>query len=371
MKKNAQQHARSSVSKTGVLNVNKLHTYKFNDDLFKRVTVVPNGKNHGLVLFVDWSSSMVGTLMPTVKQVLNLVWFCKKVNIPFEVYGFSDAVHLDNAPDYVGACNYSDGDIVINSVHLLNFLSSRIKTNAFNDACLDLYALAHSVEYQYFGTPYNLQLSSTPLNDAIILAHDIVPKFQKSNGLEVVNTIFLTDGESNGLDYVKDGSTPSGIKQFRYSYSSWSRRTADKSFITDTVTKINYEITSRIDVTNHLLRSLHDRLGINVIGFFIVDRNPKNAIIDNILGDRYQYNHNELTKLSKQFNREKSLVVDNHKGYNEFYMIKGGKSLDTDNDGLEVADDVSKRVLTTAFKKHSKSKTVNKVILSRFIKMIA
>jgi hypothetical protein len=44
--------------------------------------------------------------------------------------------------------------------------------------------------------------------------------------------------------------------------------------------------------------------------------------------------------------------------------------LDTESD-LEVADDASKRVLTTAFKKHSKSKTVNKVILSRFIKLIA
>ena len=53
LKKNASQHARASIAKTGVLNVDKLHTYKFNDDLFKRVTIVPDGKNHGLVLFVD------------------------------------------------------------------------------------------------------------------------------------------------------------------------------------------------------------------------------------------------------------------------------------------------------------------------------
>ena len=82
LKKNAQQHARASVSKTGVLNVDKLHTYKFNDDLFKRVTIVPDGKNHGLILFVDWSSSIIGSTLPIAKQVLNLVWFCKKVNIP-------------------------------------------------------------------------------------------------------------------------------------------------------------------------------------------------------------------------------------------------------------------------------------------------
>ena len=125
-------------------------------------------------------------------------------------------------------------------------------------------------------------------------------------------------------------------------------------------------------MTNVLLRSLHDRLGINVVGFFVTSSgNGKNAIVANCLGNnRYYYDRDKLKELAKQFNREGSLVVEDHDGYNEFYLIKGGKALDTDSD-LEVAEDASKRVLTTAFKKHSKSKTVNKVILSRFIKLIA
>lgn len=370
LKKNAQQHARASVAKTGVLNVDKLHTYKFNDDLFKRVTIVPDGKNHGLVLFVDWSSSIIGSTLPIAKQVLNLVWFCKKVNIPFEVYAFTDNVNLSNDDrDYVGACKYDDGDITVSKVHLLNFLSSRIKTNAFNNACKDYYTVAYQADNGgYWSLPENLVLSSTPLNDTILLAHDIIPKFQASNNLEVVNAVFLTDGESNGLDYVVDRSLPSGIKSFR---SGGYYGSTESSYITDTKTKINYNIEKRSDVTNILLRSLHDRLGINVIGFFITGGgNGKNAIVDNCLGGRWGYDHNELKRLSKEFNRNGSLVVEKHDGYNEFYLIKGGKALDTESD-LEVADDVSKRVLTTAFKKHSKSKTLNKVILSRFIKLIA
>ena len=370
LKKNAQQHARASVAKTGVLNVDKLHTYKFNDDLFKRVTIVPDGKNHGLVLFVDWSSSIIGSTLPIAKQVLNLVWFCKKVNIPFEVYAFTDNVNLsDDDRDYVGACDYDDGDITVSKVHLLNFLSSRIKTNAFNNACKDYYTVAYQVDNGgYWSLPDNLVLSSTPLNDTILLAHDILPKFQASNNLEIVNAVFLTDGESNGLDYVVDRSLPSGLKGFRT--GGWYGST-ENSFITDTKTKINYQVKSRSGVTNILLRSLHDRLGINVIGFFITGGgNGKNAIVDNCLGGRWGYDHNELKKLTKQFNKDGSLVVENHDGYNEFYLIKGGKALDTESD-LEVAEDASKRVLTTAFKKHSKSKTVNKVILSRFIKLIA
>jgi hypothetical protein len=372
LKKNAQQHARSSVAKTGVLNVDKLHTYKFSDDLFKRVTVVPDGKNHGLVLFVDWSSSIIGSTLPIAKQVLNLAWFCKKVNIPFEVYAFTDGVNISNDErDYVGACKYDDGDITVSKVHLLNFLSSRIKTNAFNQACLDYYTVAYQADNGgYWSLPDNLTLSSTPLNDSILLAHDIIPKFKASNNLEVVNAIFLTDGASNGLDYVVDRSQPSGIKGFRAG-SYYGFGSTERSYITDTKTKINYNIEKRSDVTNILLRSLHDRLGINVIGFFVTaGGNGKNAIIDNCLGGRWGYDHNELKRLSKEFNRDGSLVVEDHEGYNEFYLIKGGKALDTESD-LEVADDASKRVLTTAFKKHSKSKTVNKVILSRFIKLIA
>ena len=58
MKKSADEYRRAATSKTGVLDTNKLHTYKYNDDIFKKVTVIPEGKNHGLVMYLDWSGSM-------------------------------------------------------------------------------------------------------------------------------------------------------------------------------------------------------------------------------------------------------------------------------------------------------------------------
>ena len=42
MKKSADAYKRASISKTGVINVNKLHSYKFNDDIFKKMTVIPD-----------------------------------------------------------------------------------------------------------------------------------------------------------------------------------------------------------------------------------------------------------------------------------------------------------------------------------------
>jgi hypothetical protein len=89
-RKAADSYARASTSRTGVLDTARLHSYKFNEDLFKKVTVIPDGKNHGLVFILDWSGSMSHVMLDTCKQLFNLVWFCKKVSIPFEVYAFTN-----------------------------------------------------------------------------------------------------------------------------------------------------------------------------------------------------------------------------------------------------------------------------------------
>ena len=88
-KKSASAYARATTSRTGVLDTSRLHTYKYSEDLFKKVTVLPEGKNHGLVFILDWSGSMSNIMLDTVKQLYNLIWFCKKVQIPFEVYAFT------------------------------------------------------------------------------------------------------------------------------------------------------------------------------------------------------------------------------------------------------------------------------------------
>ena len=82
-KKSADAYARRATSRTGVLDTKSLHTYKYNDDLFKKVTVLPDGKNHGMIFVLDWSGSMGDVILDTVKQLMNLTWFCKKVQIPF------------------------------------------------------------------------------------------------------------------------------------------------------------------------------------------------------------------------------------------------------------------------------------------------
>ena len=84
MKKSAGAYARATTSRTGILDTSKLHTYKYNEDLFKKVSILPDGKNHGLIFVLDWSGSMSREMLDTIKQLYNLIWFCNKVQIPLK-----------------------------------------------------------------------------------------------------------------------------------------------------------------------------------------------------------------------------------------------------------------------------------------------
>ena len=55
----------------------------------------------------------------------------------------------------------------------------------------------------YYRYPDALVLSGTPLNEAVVCLHQLLPKFQKENNVEKVQCIILTDGEANALPYHK------------------------------------------------------------------------------------------------------------------------------------------------------------------------
>ena len=78
MKKAATAYKRSTTHKTGTIDPLKLHSYKFNDDIFKRLSVSPDAKNHGMMMLLDWSGSMCDTIFKTVQQTIQLVYFCQK-----------------------------------------------------------------------------------------------------------------------------------------------------------------------------------------------------------------------------------------------------------------------------------------------------
>jgi hypothetical protein len=53
--------------------------------------LTPKGKSHGLMLLLDKSGSMSRNMPGSIEQILVLAMFCRKVNIPFVVYGFGNS----------------------------------------------------------------------------------------------------------------------------------------------------------------------------------------------------------------------------------------------------------------------------------------
>jgi hypothetical protein len=208
-RKAADQYARASTARTGVLDTARLHTYKYSEDLFKKVTVVPDGKNHGLVFVLDWSGSMQNVLMDTCKQLFNLVWFCKKVAIPFEVYAFTNEWRRGEydytsgtfkAADRTSHYEKKEGALCVDETFsLMNLLTSKVSGKELEHQLLNVWRLAVCFSDTYrsaYTYPTRLCLSGTPLNEALISLHQILPKFQNlelptSLIMDIINSLMF------------------------------------------------------------------------------------------------------------------------------------------------------------------------------------
>ena len=323
MKKAADQYARAATSKTGSLDMGKLHTYKYNEDLFKKVTTLPGATNHGMVMVLDWSGSMAENLKGTLAQMYNLIWFCRRTNIPFEVFAFSDVYNgrsYGNRYRAEESVDFKAGDIALHSgFKLLNMFSSNMSLNDEMTMMhiLWMYAIYYDHGYRDWskaGYPYtppaSLQLGGTPLNDAIIAMMDLVPQFKKDTGVQKVNTIFLTDGASNKLD---------GIYDYQLVMDGDDKGTHTKvineigdyrttSVITDPVTNKTVEIKDIYgELTNSLLRLLKNRVeGMNVVGFFIAGSGKSGRVDKQVIARLMEtYDYGKLRELMKFINKNK------------------------------------------------------------------
>ena len=219
-KKAADNYARSSTSRTGVLDTKKLHQYKFSEDIFRRINVVPDGKNHGLIFILDWSGSMTNCLLSTLKQLYNLIWFCQKVQIPFEVYAFSNTYRYNQNVGYYGGDpvvklqEEKEYDFVVdNNFVLLNFFSSKFNKAGLENQMVNIWRLASNLDAtnrnnwysdDRYTTPNAYQLGGTPLNDALVCLHQMLPQFKKENKLQKVQCVILSDGEAAQMPIYKE-----------------------------------------------------------------------------------------------------------------------------------------------------------------------
>ena len=370
-RKAADSYARATTARTGILDCSKLHTYKYNEDLFKKVTTLANGKNHGLIFMLDWSGSMCDVMLDTVKQMCNLVWFCKKVGIPFEVYAFTNDYPLvkygeDGASFRPSSYEKKDGLIAFSEwFSLMNILTSKTNTKELENQMRNIIRLAYAFSRTYWSKypiPTGLSLSGTPLNEAIVCLHTIIPQFKKQYNLQKVQCVVLSDGEANPLAYHRE------LQRFFDKNQNepyiGTGRMGPNSFLRDRKTGNTYSFDCEwYGFTDVLLRNLKDNfVNTNFIGIRVLEPRDAKSFIRRYYGWGSGY-----VEIESVWRKQRAFSIKDS-GYNTYFGISSN-TLSQDSE-FSVKEDATKTQIKSAFVKSLKSKKMNKKILNEFVELV-
>ena len=401
MKKAATAYKRASTDKTGVIDPLKLKDYKFSEDIFKKMTIIPDGKNHGMIMLLDWSGSMSDCLMNTVEQLINLIDFVTKVNIPYEVYFFTSERSWNKSTEEKekekSFWNYKVGDLCFDDFKLVNCASHRMTKTELEESLTYLYHMANDYDTRWtrrdnleisrgtnYGMPDQYNLGNTPLNEALLVCNTLIPKFQKKYAVEKLTFITLTDGGANSfrnnqivsIEDLKEEDVVDRLelKQMKKQGRTWASKHIDYDNQVIIEHKKKRYIPAHFDgeLTTMLLEILNTSWGVTNIGFYILKR-VRRWDVERFVEDYKDWSdkENRINKLRKQMTKEKSVAVP-HKGYNKYFLLDG-RALRVENFDLQNAKikQGTKGELKRIFGKSMKNRLVSRVLLNKFIAEVA
>ena len=374
-RKAADSYARATTARTGVLDTSKLHTYKYNEDLFRKVSVIPDGKNHGLIFVLDWSGSMSRVMLDTIKQLYNLIWFCKKVSIPFEVYAFTnewkrpeinyETNELVKPADWTSSYEKKENLLAVHEqFSMMNLLTSKTNSKQLEHQMINIWRIAKSFSNFYgssYSVPTRLGLSGTPLNEAFVCLHQILPQFQKQNKLQKVQCIVLTDGEANHLSRHVEVQR----RWEKEPYMGTRQLSGDVTFLRDRKTGNTYQVPyGWHGFSDLMLQNLRDNFpSVNFMGIRVLEGRDAN----NFMRLYYDQNSDEFRKIQSEWKKQRSCNIKTS-GYHAYFAMSAA-SLSQDAD-FEVDDGATKAKIKSAFIKSLKTKKLNKKVLGEFISLV-
>ena len=407
MRKAAKAFSKSKLSDTGDIDINKLCNYKFDDNIFRKVMLVPKGKSHGLILLLDCSGSMSDNMAGSIEQILVLSMFCRKVNIPFRVFGFTDDMgtfKMDRNIDYMTDKDYFSfskkaGQLNFSNVQLREYLNSKMSNVEFTKSLRNMILLKQSYSYgrglSVVGRPTSESLSNTPLIQAVIAVGSILNEFRTTNNIDLTSLIIVHDGDADSTNYrtvETEMETHEGTKTWMSNEVFDSRYS--NVILRDSKNKFEYQLKNSARQNYQYATNEQLLLGVlewirvvgktKVFGFFILPSrlgHAKAAIrnrfffenglsIQNMRSEPNTPAWDIEKTLIKKFKEEKFLI-SNTKGYNSFYLISGGANLQTEEEEMEIDGKVTSGKLKNAFMKMTKKKQVNRVLVSKFIQQMA
>ena len=176
---------------------------------------------------------------------------------------------------------------------------------------------------------------------------------------QIVNAVFLTDGQSNRNGHYLDSTNVT---------RSFDRRALhidDKASRTRTYPVSDKGLQKK--ETDILLEGLKNSLGINLLGFFLLSGSGRR--VSGNLG--YIMSSYPMDSELAQFRKDKFLI-DKGTAYDELYILNvKGLEIDEVDHFESVAAGSSKADIRKALKKNTKNKLKNRVLLNAFIEKVA
>ena len=365
MKKAADGYARATTSRTGVLDTANLHTYKYNDDLFKKITTIPDSKSHGLIFNIDWSGSMHHQILDTIKQTLTLVSFCRKVGIDYDVYLFSDAYEYHGSYHDVAEESLINGKVILDNFNMLNVLSSRTNKRVADRQQQNLFRLASSiVNYGHSAVPKKMGLGGTPLNESLLAMNEIIPEFKTRTGAQKVHVVCLTDGDGNPLRAGKKYVDREGTESLFASHMGAGYILRDRK--TGRMYPFSGDYYS--GQTRQFVSYLRDRFPeCSFMNIRLLGQGEWHRFKMDCFGDD-DYNETNIARANAEWKKTKSFICASSYWTVQYGLAAAALKNDAE---FDVDENATKAQIKRAFTKSLKGKKMNKKILSSFIDQIA
>jgi len=411
MRKAAKAYTKSKISDSGDIDIGKLAGYKFDDNIFRKLTHTPKGKSHGLVLLLDCSGSMQDNMPGSIEQILVLAMFCRKVNIPFTMYGFTDIMEtyfMDRKMDQMSRLSYNSeknsvfahnvGELAGSNVQMREYMNSKMTNAEFNMALRNMVLLKESYSGGRYGRsrlgagfPDSENLGNTPLIQAVFSLGHKMEEFRKVNNIDITSLVIVHDGDADSCStYVKEQEEHDyyGTKRKVNTHKSFEPR-YQNVFLRDAKRKFQCKLEEpKMYTSDSMMQAaltwFAETTNSKIFGFFILP--TRHGSLKNSINSRYvspegktmneirnsdPYMASTLRDSLTRTMKDEKYIVSFNKGYHEFYMIAGGQELITEEEEFEFEGKMTARTLKTAFAKFNKQKQINRVLVSRFIQGIA
>ena len=365
MRKSATAYRRSKISKLGQLDSKKLYAYKLKDDLFREIMTVQDGKKHGMVFLLDWSGSMSDYIEETVEQVINLAMFCQRIQIPYQVFAFTDGYHDETRKTEPKIIATNENGISGN-VHLLELFSNKMSNVEFNKM----------IDYMMcrpWGRSRKYSLNGTPLNQALLFMVDYLGKFIINNGVEKTTFITLTDGEGGALNG-NEKSRISNRADYEYDQRGQYKKVNVKTYFRDPITKKDYELgTESHEQTGTLLKIIRDRYQVKSVGFFIMNATQRatgSFIRINMPTGDGSSDIDLLASILSSLRKDKFCILKNVPGRDEMYLLSSTSKIRDDTMG-KINEDMSASSIARVLGNSMNARKTSRVVLNKFIGMVA